>query len=454
MTDSPLMNNRKPTILVVDDELSIRESFSLILEERYKVLVAASGEACLKKLVDEAVDIVYLDIRMPGMDGIETLNRAKKIDPDATVIMVTAVNDVQKAGEAIKLGAEDYVVKPFDVEKILAMTAKVVQKKILSTESREAQGAVSQKGLQLIGGSRHMEEIRRLISRLSGSNENVVISGERGSEFELVARLIHFGGRRGIGPFIAINAAGGSARALRARLFGSGRGDFAETLEKEKGSLERAAGGTLFIENLDDMPKKLQGALAEAMGQKKIRREGSDAEIPVSARLICSVSGSAKSLEKGLYEAACRVLIEIPPLRSRSSDIPELVEHFIEKYKFTYDNSIESFTKESMDVLMGYPFPGNVDELDGIVEEMVLTSKSGEITLERLPLNVLANSRALMGDQGAGKTSFDSSYDRLEAKYIGLALDSAGGNVAAAAESLGIRERALSAKIERHKIKV
>jgi two-component system response regulator AtoC len=454
------MNSQKTTILIVDDELSIRESFSLILEDKYRIMVAASGEASLKKLVDEKVDLVYLDIRMPGMDGMETLKRMKEIDRDVTVVMVTAVNDVQKAGEAIKLGAEDYLIKPFDVKEILGMTERNIRRKNLSRQTREMQiSAQSLEDAELLGTAREIDEIRKIVDDISDKNLNVVISGERGVEKELLAAIIHNVSSRGAGPFCVLSTSGKSPEALRSKLFGSGKGSSASTLEKEKGALERASSGTLFLTDIENLPQSLQKELLSTLEKKEIKREGSLSSIPVDVRVICGAGSNPKDLvskgrlDKPLYEELSKALIEIPPLRRRASDIPILADHFVRKFNKRHGKDINGFTGDALETLSGYQFPGNVTELENMIENIVLTFEGREISSTELPVSLLASSKTFKDTDEGRKLSIESSYENLERQCIEHSIDATGSDLSKAAELLGLSDAALRAKIESLNIK-
>lgn len=448
------MGNQRSTILVVDDELSIRESFNLIFEDKYKVITAASGEAALKKLVDEKVDVVYLDIRMPGMDGMETLKRLRQIDKDATVIMVTAVNDVQNAGQAIKLGAKNYVVKPFDVEAILSMTETLLKKKTFSRETREIRSGLSAEDEALIGTSRQAEEIRRIADGIAGKEMNVLITGEAGVEKELLARIIHKASARSSKPFLKFYIGIESSQTLGERLFGSGKGSFVATLQKEKGLLEEANGGTLLLANVENLPPVLQKELANALQKKEFSREGSFVPTALDVRVIAASNSNLKDLasdgffDKALYEEISEASVLLPALRERNSDIPLFVDHLIQKYNKIYGRSINGLTKDALETLSGYDFPGNVSELDHILEGIVLTFDGNEIPCEKLPLYVLLNSKTFRGvDEGRGLT-FENIYEKLENNYIEHVLGVSGSDAGGASEILGLHGSALQSRIE------
>jgi len=452
------METQKPTIMVVDDELSIRESFSLILEDKYNVLLSASGEAALKKLVDQKIDAIYLDIRMPGMDGMETLRRLREIDRDVSVIMVTAVNDVQKAGEAIKLGAKNYVIKPFDVSAILSLTEKIIKKMGLARAAKELRSAEFFGSSELIGTGREIEKIKMIAEDIASKDLNVVISGEEGVEKELLARVIHAKSTRAAGPFISLAIAKEGVRDQREKLFGKGAGSSFATLKKAKGAFEEANGGTLYLINVENLSKEVQKDIAKALGSRQITREGSEALIPVDVRLVSSTAKNLKaaaltgSFSKELFDEAAEAFIELAALRKRSSDIGAFVEHFISKFNRLYGKSIAGLSVDALETLMGYAFPGNVDELGSILERIVLTHEEKEITCEKLPLYVLLASKSFSETQESKKMNLDLAFETLEKKFIERALVLSEGDVAQAAKTLELKPNALSSIMESLKI--
>lgn len=441
--------------MVVDDEFSIRESFSLILSDNYKVILSASGEAALKKLADERVDVVYLDIRMPGMDGLETLKRLKDIERDVTVIMVTAVNDVQKAGEAIKLGAKDYVVKPFDVSAILAMTEDVLKKRVLSKETKEVRGsAIKPEEEDLIGGSRAIEKVRSRVGEIAQKDSNVVILGEAGVEKERVARLVHSGSKRAAHPFISCTIKNEGEEAIRALLFGRGGDSFTGTLEKGRGLLEEAEGGTLYLSNIESIPPVVQKELGICLRKGEFLRRDLGTSVKINARVIAATSSDLKTLtaeghfSKELYEAIGAASITMPPLRARAADIPEMAQHLVDRCNWSFGRSIRGFSKDSVEALQGYSFPGNADELEKMIEEISLAFDGDEIPLSKIPLNVLLNSASLKGLEEANGLTFDAALDKLERAHIGKVLLASKNDRAKAAKVLKLTQNSLSAKME------
>jgi len=401
-------------ILVVDDELSIRESFSLILEEKYRVLQAASGEAALKLAAGQKVDLVYLDIRMPGLDGLETLERIKKIDPDLEIIMVTAVNDVQKASQAVKLGARDYIVKPFDVNNVLKLSEQILRRKSILSEGSEIQKKTGKSAPELIGQNEKILSILKTIDK-TGPEERVLISGEAGTEKTLVAQLIHERSRRADLPFHAIHLSRqASPLEIKCLLFGREKGASTADLEGKTGLFEEVKNGTLFIDNLESLPEEIFRAISALRFSRvgagsQARESGASTQIPIETRIIGGTNSQPDKMNKDFLDFFSANPIQIPPLRERSSDIPLLANHFIVKFNEQYGREVR-VSAAALDALAGYSWPGNTQELQSLLERLILSCVRDQITLEDLPVDIL-----LKTTEGAGSLFlpiFESEYVR------------------------------------------
>jgi two-component system response regulator HydG len=421
------------SILVVDDELSIRESFSLILEGKYKIVLAASGEAALKTITDQKVDMVYLDIRMPGMDGIETLQRMREIDPDLEIIMVTAVNDVQNASKAIKLGARDYVVKPFDVNHILKMTEQILTKKAILAEGLVTQKNFETQPVDLIGQSDKIVEIIKLIENIK-NDERILILGEIGTEKESAANMIHQKSKRANLPYRAVSPSQKmSPTEVKRLFFGEGKGSTTVDLEAKTGVFEKAKNGTVLIKNLEALPQDIFKTILS----KEFSRLGSMTKIPIEARLIGAAPPALAEKNKEIFEYFSEILIEIPSLRHRSSDIPLLIKHFTEKFGARYKKEVK-IEAAAVDALTGYSWPGNTQQMEGLMHRLVLSSAHKEIKLEDLPLDIL-----LKTTQGTG-SNFIADFEK---EYIRRVFEESGKNKGKAAAFLGISPTVLEVKI-------
>ncbi len=380
-----------PNILVVDDELSIRESFSLILEGKYQIHLAASGEGALKIASSQKIDMVYLDIRMPGLNGLETLKRLKEIDPDLEIIMVTAVNEVQKASEAIHLGARDYVVKPFDVNQILKLTEQILRKKNILKEGAAAQKSISKQTPELIGQSDKITGVAKAIEKLK--DEHVLILGEPGTEREVVAFLIHESSQRSNSPFKKISLFQEmSLLKTKSLFFGQEKGSSTADLAARSGLLEQAKEGTLFINNVESLPAEI----LKVLSAQTFSRLGSQAKNPIKARLIAASTTDLADKNKAAFDFFSQASIQIPPLRERISDLPLLINHFTDKYSTQYQKEIK-FSKATLELLSNYAWPGNTTELEILIERFFLSSLCGEIKPQDLTIDILLKTSENLG---------------------------------------------------------
>ncbi len=453
------MNSDKPCILIVDDEESIRESFSLILQDDYDLISVSTGEAALKKAVDHKIDLVFLDIRMPGMDGMETLQRLKKIDPSIEVIMVTAVNDVQKAGESVKIGANNYIVKPFDVSQIISMAKALTRKKQLRTSASSLREDLdgTRHLPELTGQSKVLQSMTDRAMQLSGSEDPVLILGEPGTEKEAVAYMIHSSSRRKDSGFGIIDLTPGmDEKDIYVRLFGSGKGTSVYDLDKSSGLFERFSQGTLLINNIEHASEGLVRALAEAAEKKTARRHGSSQDIPADVRLIFSSSEeiySQDSPQKSLLESIIGDSLLIPPLRSRGEDIPEICQELIERHARSAGRKVREISADAMEILRAYPWPGNYDEINNTLKKAVTATASEAITCLDLPFCVLLWSPAFSYIDEASGLSLDSLTSVFEKEFILKILKKCNFEMQTASKILNINRNMLLSKIETLEIK-
>ncbi|NQT30620.1 MAG: sigma-54-dependent Fis family transcriptional regulator [Candidatus Saganbacteria bacterium] len=418
-----------PRILVVDDELSIRESFSLMLSDKYDLFKAASGEAALKMIADQKLDLAYLDIRMPGLNGLETLKRLKEIDPELEIIMVTAVNDVSKASEAIKLGARDYVVKPFDVDHIQKLTDQILRKKAILSESIGAQKKAIEQPPELIGQSEKMSALLKKIGQIQ-NDVPVFIIGEMGTETEIVAQIIHSNSNRAAFPFTtAYLSKGMSSAKIQTLFFGWGKGVSTINLSAKSGLFEETKRGTLFVGNIDYLPEEVFKTIAKG----EFSRTGSQVKIAIESRL----TGGCETLPSTNLNN--KVVLEIPALRQRSADIPLLINHFLKKEAERYQRDLK-ISSEAFLALTNYSWPGNTQELACLIERFFLCFRGKEIELKDLPFSVLLSS------SNASGANFSDAFEK---EYIQRVFRQCGKNKERAASFLGINPNLLEAKLSR-----
>lgn len=398
----------KPSILVVDDESSIRESFSLILESDYNIISAGSGAAALKQASSQKIDLIFLDIRMPGMDGIETLTHLKKITPNSEVIMVTAVADVQKAAQAIRYGARDYIVKPFDVEVIINLASEAIYKKELLRVS----GFAGEDPPILIGGGEKIKKVRERIGEVVLSNKPVLIVAENGCEKEKIAQIIHYNKRNISQGFCAFNGLDISEKDF----FGSRDGSSAEEIVHLSGLLEDVQ--TVFIDHIEELDNSFI---------KKLREIGDGVRVIAASNIDLNLEGFEK--------------IVLPPLRDRVGDLVELIQFYRTFYNDFYKLKTSLFSDEALSALSLYPFPGNIDELKSIISTAVLNQREGEIDKLSLPLYIF------MDKNNFKAQSFEDLYSDFEKEFIDSILKKVDSNHEQAAALLGVAPRVLESKI-------
>ncbi len=450
------MNKDRPFILIVDDEASIRESFSLILQDDYNIITASTGEAALKKAVDNKIDLVFLDIRMPGMDGMETLKMLKDIDESIEVIMVTAINDVQKAGEAIQIGADNYIVKPFDVDQIMAMAKALTGKRSLKHAAKQIRQKAA-KDLsfpEFLGQSKYAQNIIQQIDSYAGTDTPLIIFGESGTEKESIAFLIHSRSRRKDSAFLTLNISKHeNEKELFKKLFGIGKGTFVYDLGKGTGMLEESSGGTMLINNIENAPQKVQEALIEMIDKKAIKRSGSSEWIQVNTRLIFSSSaGPRESEEPSIFDKVSDS-ISIAPLRDRREDIQDITTGLIEQYNGSLNRNIKGISGDAQEVLNSYPWPANMAELTNTIKRVFISGTKDNINTLDMPFDILMNSGAVSYIEEAEFLSLNGLSAEFDKEFILKILKRTNFDTKLSAKILGINPSILASKIETLEIK-
>jgi DNA-binding NtrC family response regulator len=440
-------------ILIVDDELSVRTSLQeWFLEEGFNVETAESGEEALNKMQTGPFDLILLDIKMPGMDGITLQKKIKDIDEDAIIIIMTAYASVDTAVEALKLGAFDYVTKPFDPDDLSQLIRNALKQKELSTENLQLKEKISElSGVdEIIGQSEEMKRVFEMVNTVAETDSTVLIRGESGTGKELIARAIHSRSKRRYFPIVAVNCGAIPETLLESELFGHEKGAFTGAQYRRKGKLELANGGTLFLDEIGDISSKMQIDLLRVLEGKRFTRLGGSEEIKVDFRLICATN---KNLEKLVEEEKFRddlyyrinvFSIFLPPLRKRKSDIIPLANHFIQKYARSMGKTQKPITQAVQDLMLEYSWPGNVRELENAIERAMVIGKSSEITIDDLPLHINA---------GEKTTSKKVKLSDLEKDHILRILEETGGNVTKAANLLGIDRVTLYNKMKKYGVK-
>jgi len=447
-------------ILVVDDEPGILETLSRSLgDERYQVLTVDSGEGALAKVREEKPEVVLLDIRMPEMDGIETLGRIRQFDEKSSIIILTAYGSMDTVVEAMKLGAYDYIPKPFDLEKLKSLIKGALEAKRLAREVAPPKRLEERYKLEnIVGKNPKMFEVYKRIGRVVDNKATVLIRGETGTGKELVARAIHFNGILKDGPFIPVDCASLPEDLLESELFGHEKGAFTGAIAKRIGKFELASGGTLFLDEIGNLNLTTQAKLLRALQEKRIERVGGTQPIKIEVRII---TATHRDLEKAVREGSFRedlyyrlnvVLINLPPLRERKDDIPLLVEHFLRRYRSESQGKLKYVPLKTMDLLMRYNWPGNVRELENVIERAVVMGKGNAILAQDLPLEIQKTSDLSRLTIPSDRFSLKERVGELEKELITGALKETGQVQTRAAKLLGISRRIIKYKMEKYGI--
>ncbi|MCA9726808.1 MAG: sigma-54-dependent Fis family transcriptional regulator [Candidatus Eisenbacteria bacterium] len=387
-------------ILVVDDEAAQREIVAEILtDEGYDVEIAATGAAALERVSGEAPDLLVTDLRMNGMDGIELLREARRLEPNLPVILMTAYGTVSSAVEAMKTGAYDYLQKPFDKDELIQRVRRVAERATLLRENQRLREELGAQAPKLIGTSAKMRELRRRLDRLAPIPGDVLITGESGTGKELVARALHYGGSRAGGPFIPVNCAAIPEGLAESELFGHEKGAFTHAVSARAGRFEQADGGTLFLDEISSMPLVLQGKLLRVLQDRLVERVGSDRARRLDLRIVAATNRDLPTLirdgqfREDLYHRLNVHELTIPPLRDRGEDITLLCAHFRDRAAARLDLPAPDLAPDLLAFLATYSFPGNVRELEHMMEKMVVMAEGEPLGVADLPPSVLVAHR-------------------------------------------------------------
>mgnify|MGYP001586472902 CR=1 FL=1 len=454
------MEKHKARILIVEDENSMREVLRILLEgESYEVISASDGLKGLSHIDKDIFDLVITDIKMPGADGFEVLKKVKNISPDTIVLMITAFGTTESAIEAMKLGAYDYINKPFKIDEIRLIVKKALEKKRLSEEVSLLRDKVkiTYRLENIIGQSSKMQELFRLIPKVAQSNSNVLVIGESGSGKELVAMALHNLSNRKDRNFVAINCSAFPEGLLESELFGHMKGSFTGAMQNKQGLFEIADSGSLFLDEIGEMPINLQAKLLRVLENGTFRRVGGTTDIIVDVRVISATNKDIKEeiasgrFREDLYYRLNVVPIQIPSLRERREDIPMLVEHFLKKIS----GQTKRVTPEAMRILIEYPWKGNVRELENIVERVALLTEKEEITPAELPNEIIGYAEEIkeipeLTEEGI---NLDTIMTDIEKKYLLKALEKSRGVKKDAAELLNLTFRSFRHRLSKYGIK-
>ena len=450
----------KHRILVVDDEPSMREMLAIMLfKEGYEVLVAESRAAAAKVFAQATVDMVITDVRLPDGDGIEILRHVKAASPQTVVIVMTAFGSTESAVAALKLGAHDYVIKPFDVEELKIVVRGALESQHLKEENLRLRAELdAHHGIdRIVATSPPMAAVVAMIRSIAPTASTVLITGESGTGKELAAQAIHSLSPRRDAPFVSINCGALPENLLESEMFGHVRGAFTDAHQNKKGLFEVAHRGTLFLDEVGEMPLSMQVKLLRALQEKTIRRVGGTEEVEVDVRLIAATNRSLEALvqekrfREDLFYRLNVIPVRLPPLRERREDIPILARHFLEGFGRDAGRGVTRISDEAMKRLLRHSWPGNVRELENVIERAVALETTDTIMPERLP-DPLVHETAAEGAAPELTTGFnlDEHLNRIERELVEGALEKAGGDRGRACELLGITPRSLRYLIRKH----
>jgi DNA-binding NtrC family response regulator len=437
-------------ILVVDDELILRESLQGWLErDDHAVETVASGEEALERVRQSRYDILFLDIKLEGMSGMEVLKKVRDIDPDTSVVMITAYGSISTAVEAMKDGAYDYLLKPFEPEGLSVLIEKIMDNKAQAREAQylRAEHRERTRFENLIGQSEALQKVFDLIQDVAPMESTVLVTGETGTGKELAAKAIHTHSQRCQGPFVAVNCGAIPEHLMESELFGYQKGAFTDAKTTKKGRLELAYGGTLFLDEIGDITPRMQIDLLRVLEEKLFYRVGGTQPIEANFRVIAATNKNlaqmvkAGSFREDLFYRVNVISFEMPPLRQRKDDIPLMAEHFLVRFTQETNKRIDAISREAMDELMTYDWPGNVRELENAIERAVVVGKGRQIRAVDLPICSETTSQPPGG-----------SLQEVEKNHILAILNQTGWNIKRSAHILGIDRSTLYNKMKRYRI--
>jgi len=464
------------TILVVDDDAVIREVIGDRLQAMgYRVLPAARGVEGLEILERQSPHVVLLDVEMPGMNGLEVLREIKRREYDVTVVMITAYATIERAVQAMKEGADDFIPKPFDPDHIALVIAKALDRQTLRRNVEVLAEQVDDRHRLVIGGSPQMHQGVELAKRAAASKSTVLLLGESGTGKEIFARAIHNWSDRRKKPFVPINCVGLSRELLESELFGHERGAFTGALQLKLGKLEVAHGGTVFLDEIGDISMELQTKLLRFLQEREFDRVGGTKPISVDVRIIAATNRDLDSAVKNggfredLFYRLNVIRLVLPPLRQRRDDIPELAYYFLRKFSVDTKKSFSAIGNETMERLVAYAWPGNVRELANVIESAVVLGQGPELTMQDLPPKIVsakgaatveaqpsfqqAPAEAKVADPNVTARSLPAAIERFERQLIEQALRDCGGTKQRAAQQLGLSRQGLIKKLKRYGIR-
>jgi DNA-binding NtrC family response regulator len=453
------MSDRTKTVLIVDHDERMREDLTAILKRDYRVLRVATGESALQVMEKEDIDLMLLDVRLPGVGGFDVLKITRENYPSVEVIITSAVRDLDAAIEAMRYGAYHYISKDFDNEAVRSLVAKASERQDLNRDVVRLRAEVSEQVDRefVVGPSRRTREIVDLVQRVAKLSATVLILGESGTGKELLARLVHRGAGVADAPFVAVNLAAIPRELVESTLFGHEKGSFTGAIRQQLGKFELAAGGTLFLDEVGDLRYELQAKLLRALQEGEIERVGGTHPIKTSFRLIAATNVDlnkaikAGTFREDLYYRLNVIPMRMPALRDRIEDLPDLARFFLRRYNMKFRKNIQGIAESTLGILGAYWWPGNIRELENLIERLVAVSDKDWITDEDLPYELH------MAQLSASETKSDKLLERavstFERNFIIRALEKDGWNVTATARTLGVPLSTLKFKMDKLEIR-
>jgi two-component system response regulator PilR (NtrC family) len=452
-------------ILVVDDELSMREFLEILLENNgYDVTTANGGTDAVAKLnaTETPFDLVLTDLKMPQVDGIQLLEFVKSHHPSVEVIMMTAFSTTETAIKAMKLGAFDYLSKPFKVDEVSVVVQRCLDKKELSRENQRLRDELSERYRfdNIIGKSREIRQVFQIIERVARTRTSVLINGETGTGKELVAKAVHYNSPRRDGPFIVVNCGAIPESLMESELFGHVKGSFTGATSDKRGLFQEAHNGSLFLDEIGELSMGLQVKLLRVLQERRVKPVGGTREHQVDVRIIAATNRDLSEevredrFRQDLFYRLNVIQVALPPLRERREDIPLLAGHFVDKYREEMGSSVRAIAPVVMDVLLRHPFPGNVRELENVIERAMTFELSDVLSIESLPPYIVERKPTFSIDPGVVEIpptgmDLEGMLVQLERRYIVSALEKSGGVRTEAAKLLGMSFRSIRYKLDK-----
>ena len=449
------MKDRRPTILIVDDDEGIRDTLEAILRDRYSVIKVEDGENALKVVADKEVKVILLDIRLPGINGLEVLETVKGRYEDIEVIMITVVREIDTAVKAMKLGAYDYITKEFNYDEVVNLVDRAIEKQTLDKRLLYLHSEMEQfiEYDFIVGKSQEMREAYDVIQRVAKLPATVLITGETGTGKELIARIIHKESHLSENPFVTVNVGSIPQELIESTLFGHEKGAFTGAYRQHIGKFELAHKGTLFLDEIGDLKYELQAKLLRAIQEGQIERVGSTKSINIDVRLIAATSmnlGEAvkkQDFREDLYYRINVIPIKLPPLRGRFVDIRQLAELFIHRYNKRFRKRVRGITQGAIDILCGCHWPGNIRELENLMERLVALSQDDMVSEEDIPVEYYLSGIELLKPKAPREDILTKACETFERNFILRALERAKWSRKQAAKDLGIPLSTLKYKL-------